>query len=58
MDVEFPAFGRLMRAMIYNLGILLATLILVLASAVKLIGGDVLWASHIQTEPAYRPHPL
>ena len=57
MDVEFPAFGRLMRTMLYNRVILIATLILSFACAVLFIGDGVLWASHIQTEPAHRPPP-
>ena len=57
MDVEFPAFGRLMRTMLYNRVILIATLILSFACAVLFIGDGVLWASHIQTETAYRPPP-
>ena len=57
MAVEFPASDRLMRAMIHNIGLMLATLILLLACTVKLVGGGVLWESHLQTEPDYRPHP-
>ena len=57
MDVEFPAYDRLMRTMIYNRGILIVTLILSLVCAVLFIGDGLLWASHFQTETAYRPHP-